>query len=100
MIVLVLIFGGFFTYSVFRLAREGNICRGIASTIEDALLTGREQSESPELEGLLVRQKLNEIPGGCRRVWWAFSRQGWRWVYPGTILVVILFFIFLGICVK
>jgi len=95
MIVFVLIFGGFFTYSVFRLAREGNICRGIASTIEDALLTRREQSESPELEGLLVRQKLNEIPGGCRRVKWAFSRQGWRRVYPGTILVFILFIFYL-----
>ncbi len=103
MIVLCLIFGGFFTYSVFRLSREGNICRNIASKIEKVLLNGREQSESPELEGLLVRQKLNKIPGGWRRVWWAlsFRKQGWRWVYPVTILVVwVLFSIFLGICVK
>jgi len=102
MIALGLIFGGFFTYSVFRLAREGNICRGIASTIEDALLTGREQSERPELEGLLVRQKIeHDELQGCARVKWAFSGQGWRRVYPITIFIVwILLSILLGICVK
>ena len=94
--------GLFFTYSVFRLVKEGDICRGVANKIEDALLTGREQSEAPELKDLLVRRKITEIePSDCRRVCWALSGQGWRWVYPGTIFLAwIAFCIFLFICIN
>ena len=93
--------GLFFTYSVFRLAREKKICWDVAGNIERMFLHGKEQSETPKLKDLLVRQKIeHDEPGGCRRVCWALSGQGWRWVYPGTILLAwIAFCVFLFICI-
>lgn len=87
----------FFTYSVFRLARERKICWEVAEKIEGVWMGNKEG-----LEDLFVRRKISKIPEKCRRICWAFScrEQGWRWVYPGTIFLAwIAFCIFLFICI-
>ena len=102
-IALGLIFGVFFTNSIFRLVKEGDICRGIAREIEDALLTRKEQSGTERLICLLVRQKIDNIKQKtkCEYVKWVWRGQGWRWVYPGIVLVAwIAFCFFLCICIN
>ena len=93
----------FFTYSVFRFAKEKEICCDIARKIECKFLHGEEQSEGPKLEeDLLIRHRLSKIEqkGWCDRLKWAFSGQGWRRVYPSTIFLAwIAFCIFLFICI-
>jgi len=97
MIGLVLILAPLFTNSIFRLAKEGDICRGIAREIEDALLAEREQSGAEGLICLLVRQKIDGIKPTtkCEYIKWVCRGQGLRLVYPSAVVVIWILLSFL-----